>query len=75
MKKKIYYVIEKELRDVEGFEETTGRKCVTVYYIVNNVPVKFFDIDIQIDENTVDQIDEYLIDNGHGDEEFEFIQL
>lgn len=75
MKKKLYYVVEKELQGNDGFEETTGNKTITVYEMVNNEPKKFTDIDAANDENSVEKIQEYLDDNGYGDDEFEFIQL
>ena len=73
--RKLYYTVEKELQQVGDFEETTGFKTVTVYDIENNVPTKFFDLEISNDENTKEAINEYLSDNGYGDETFELIQL
>ena len=73
--RKLYYTVEKELQQVGDFEETTGFKTVTVYDIENNIPTKFFDLEISNDENTKEAINEYLSDNGYGDETFELIQL
>lgn len=73
--RKLYYTVEKELQQVGDFEETTGFKTVTVYDIENNVPTKFFDLEISNDENTKEAINEYLSDNGYGDETFELIIL
>jgi hypothetical protein len=56
MKKKFYYVVEKELQGNDGFEETTGNKTITVYEMVNNEPKKFTDIDAANDENSVEKI-------------------
>ena len=75
MKKKLYYVIEKELVDIDGVGETTGRKDITTYSVVNSEIEEQFSINVCIDENSIDMIDDYLIDNGMGDDEFEFIQL
>lgn len=75
MKKKLYYVVEKELQGNDGFEETTGHKTITVYEMINNEPKKFTDIDATNNENSKKAIQEYLDDNGCGDDEFEFIQL
>jgi hypothetical protein len=44
--RKLYYIVEKELQQVDDLEETTGFKTVTVYTIENNVPTKFFSLDI-----------------------------
>ena len=73
--RKLYYTVEKELQQVSDFEETTGFKTVTVYDIENNIPTKFFELEISNDENTKEAINEYLSDNGYGDETFELIIL
>ena len=73
--RKLYYTVEKELQQVGDFEETTGFKTVTVYDIENNIPTKFFELEISNDENTKEAINDYLSDNGYGDETFELIQL
>lgn len=75
MKKKIYYVIKKELQDIDGIEETTGRKEIVVYEVVDNTPKEFFTLDVAIDDNSEEEIDSYLIDNGYGDEIFEMVEL
>ena len=72
---KLYYTVEKELQQVDDFEETTGFKTVTVYDIENNIPTKFFELEVSNDENTKEAINEYLSDNGYEDETFELIQL
>jgi hypothetical protein len=73
--KRLFYVIEKELQDIDGFEETTGRKTITCYSIVGDSMEKQFDIDSANDDNSIDMIDGYLVENGMGDTEFELIQL
>lgn len=73
MKRKIYYTIEKEVDDTN--ESLTGNKLITVYKIVNNAPQKFFSIDTVNDRNSKTEIQDYLNDNGLGDEDFEFILL
>jgi len=75
MKKKLYYTVEKELQDLDGFEETTGNKTITCYDMVNNEPKIFCEIETQNTENSEVEIQEYLDNNGYGDEEFEFIIL
>lgn len=76
MKKKLYYVVSLDLENVDGdIFETTGIKYVRVYDMVDNVPTKFCDLEIVIEDNSEEAIQEYLDDNGHGDETFEFIQL
>ena len=73
--RKLYYTVEKETHQVGEFEEITGFKTVTVYDIENNIPTKFFELEISNDENTKEAINDYLSDNGYGDETFELIQL
>lgn len=73
--RKLYYTVEKELQQVGDIEETTGYKMITVYEIENNVPTKFFELEISNDENTKEAINNYLSDNGYGDETFELVQL
>ena len=76
MKKKLFYVVDLELQHVDGeIEETTGWKGIRVYEIIDNVPTKFCDLEIDITDNSEEAIQEYLDDNGHGDETFEFIEL
>ncbi len=72
MKKKLYYTVEKE---VEADDFLTGLKNVTVYEIINNEPKKFFSLDLSLEDNSKDEIQDYLDDNGYGDDEFEFILL
>jgi hypothetical protein len=76
MIKKLYYIVELELQHVDGeIQETTGIKYVRVYDMINNVPNKFCNLEIDITDNTEIEIQEYLDDNGHGDEIFELIEL
>lgn len=76
MKKKLFYVVDLELQHVDGeIEETTGNKTVRVYEIENNVPVIFCTLDLVNTQSSEEEIQEYLDDNGHGDEMFEFVEL
>ena len=74
--KKLYYTVAKETNDIGGgFQEVTGNKEVSVYEIVDNVPTLFFTLDLELSQNSEEEIQEYLNDNGHGDESFELILL
>jgi hypothetical protein len=64
MNKVLYYTVE-----VEEF------KNVSVYEIIDNAPIIFFTLEIELHETTKDAINNYLSDNGYGDEEFELILL
>jgi len=77
--KKLYYVVKKELQDIDGFEETTGHKTVSTYSAVikDGAPEieHQFDVELSNEDNSIEGISDYLIDNGMGDEKFEFIEL
>lgn len=73
MKKKLYYVVEKEISS-DG-ESLNGIKTITVYEILDNVPKRLCDIEGSIEDKSIDLIQDYLDDNGMGDDEFEFVQL
>lgn len=73
--RKLYYTVEKETHQVGEFEEITGYRMITVYEIENNVPTKFFSSESYEDENSIEAINNYLSDNGYGDETFELVQL
>jgi hypothetical protein len=75
MKKKLYYTIEKEIDDNGGDETLTGNKTITVYDIVNNEPEHFAEIFCGNEENSKEKINEYLEDNGYGDDEYTLILL
>ena len=75
MKKKLYYVIEKQLQDNGECEETNGWKNITVYSITNNVPAQEFMVEAEISDVSTEAINNYLEDNGMGDDEYELIQL
>lgn len=71
MKKKIYYTINANNTDTLGYEY----KTVTVYEIINNEPKCWFNLDLAIEDNTKEEIQNYLDDNGYSDDEFEMILL
>ena len=75
MKKKLYYTVEKELRDIDGVEETTGIKTITAYSVVDGEIKKQFDVECDNEDNSKDVIDDYLIYNGMDESEFELILL
>ena len=76
MKKKLYYTIQKETINVGGdYQELTGLKSVTVYEMINNEPKQFFNLDLELHQNSEEEIQEWLDFNGYGDDEFEFILL
>jgi hypothetical protein len=75
MKKHLWYVVDKEVRDFDGIEECTGNRTIWVYDMVDNKPVEFTTIECTNGDNSEEMIQEYLDDNGYGDERFEFHPL
>lgn len=77
MQRKLYYIVTKELQSIGDVEETTGHKDVTVYEIddVFREPKVFVTLSLLNEDNSVQSIQNYLDDNGLGDEDFELIQL
>lgn len=81
--RRLYYVVEKELQNIDGFEETTGNKTVTTYSCridEYGFPCieREFDIELSNEDNSIDGIKDYLVDNyGLEDDinEFVFTQL
>lgn len=80
-KKIIYFTVEKELinslDDNSNVQETTGNKTVSAYSINNtlNKLEPIVSLDILNEENSIEAIQNYLDDNGMGDDEFEIILL
>jgi hypothetical protein len=75
MKKHLWLVVEKETRDFDGIEECTGNKTIWVYEMVDNQPNEFTTVECSNEDNSEQMVQEYLDDNGHGDEEFIFHAL
>ena len=67
--RKIYYTIDKSVSS-DG-ETLDGNKTVTVYEIVDNIPKVFFTLDLVLEDNSLNEIKDYLNDNGYSDETFE----
>lgn len=76
MEKELYYVVEQEVTgdDLIGLF-ATGNKNVTVYEIVGGKPKSWFSLDIDSGENSEESIQEWLDDNGYGDETFNLNRL
>lgn len=75
MAKQLYYVIEKELQNVGENEETNGWKTITIYEIIDNKLKLFEEIQSKNEDNSVTEIQNYLDENGFGDDDIELIQL
>lgn len=75
MKKIIYYTVEKETEILNEEEYITGNKTITVYEIINNKPENLFIVECGNDENSKEVIQNYLNDNGMGDDLFQLFIL
>ena len=73
--KVIYYVVKKELKVINGVEKTTGYKTISTYTLEENKLEMFFDLGLQNSSNSEEEIQNYLDDNGYGDDEWELIRL
>ena len=71
MKKKVFYVVDFELEDIDGVVETTGHKTISLYTIEKDDLECIGTIDCTIEDNTIEEIEEFLNDNGFEDEEVE----
>lgn len=74
--KTIYFTVDKELNEIDsGLFDTTGNKTITVYTIENNEPKIFFEIESILENNSIEEIQWWLDENGYGDEEFNIQDL
>ena len=74
--KKIYYVVEKQLEDIDGFAEATGNKSVTGYHIVDNEMVELCTFDMSNTDATVPELmDNLPVDFEKAYGELQVIQL
>jgi hypothetical protein len=63
--KKFYYVVRKQLQDVDGFEESNGWKDVSIYQIENNEPKLVEELEIENDSNSEEAVREFLTMYSH----------
>lgn len=68
--KTLYFTVEKELQNIDGIEETTGYKTITVYDIVENKPKIVVEIQAENEYSTVDEL-EHFVENLLQEEDFE----
>ena len=65
MKNKIYYVVEKQLDDIDGIGTTNGLADIYLYEIRKNIPINIGDLKIKTgfytyEEEISDFIDEFV---------------
>ena len=73
--KKLYYVVERELFDFDDIQETTGVKNVRVYTIENGELQNWFNLELINSDITLEEIKDYLDDNGYETNNLQMIQL
>lgn len=71
----VYYTVDKELQNIDGFEETTGNKTVTTYTVENGKVEKFFDLDLLNEDNSEEEIKDWLNDNGYEEKNIDLVLL
>ena len=76
MRTKLYYVVEIELEsDITGDRVTTGNKTVTAYKIVKDDLYEFATIECEDGDSSIDEINNWLEDNGYNIDYFELKQI
>jgi len=70
-KQPLYYVVEKDLQDIDGFEEATGNKNIQLYLIESNLPTVFGNVKTTNDINSEEAIKEYFEDKDLNIDEYE----
>lgn len=68
MKKTIYFTVEKEVEIGNEEEYITGNKDLSVYEIIDNKPKLLTTINCGNEENSIELINDYLLDNGFGED-------
>lgn len=72
---KVYYTVEKYTEYVNSIEECTGTKGITTYTVEGGEVKKFFDFELQNEDNTKDEINEYLGEKGYDADEVDLVLL
>lgn len=73
---KLYYVVEKQTRNIAGIEECTGWKTIRSYTIEGHECIKMLsEFDVKLEDSSEDELQLWLDNNGYEDEEFEMIGL
>jgi len=76
MKKEMYVTVVPETIVIDANTKEracTGRFFVNVFVVELNKLRKFFDIEVTEEEDVKEKLDDYLIDNGYGDEDIKFV--
>lgn len=68
----LYYTVEKEIDEMDFL---SGQKNVIVYEIKNDTPIQFFALDLSNEDESEEEIQNWLNDNGYGDDEYKLVHL
>lgn len=71
----IYYVIQPQLQEVDEFQETNGWKSIRAYQIVDNQLKDIGDFEVELSENTEDELLSYIMEDIDEDEIIKLVQL
>ncbi len=71
----IYYVVQPQLEEVDEFQETNGWKDVRVYQIVDNELKSMGSIEIPTEENSEEEILDYIMGDIDEDEIIKLVQI
>lgn len=70
--KKLYFTVYFEQSDNDTL---SGVKNIYVYEIVDNAPKELTYIECSNEDNSVEEIEKWLGDNGYGDEKYHLTEL
>jgi len=72
---KLYYVVEKQLENIDNIEEATGWKTIIVYKIEGEELHKIIDIEVANSTNSEEEILDNLDSDEYGDVIVKLISL
>jgi hypothetical protein len=70
-----YYVVHPQLEEVDDFKETNGWKDITVYHVLNNKLKITGSFEILMEENSQDEVLDFLHQDIDEDEIIKLVQL
>lgn len=74
-KKKLYYTVEKETEFINEQQELVGKKWISVYKINRNNPILWFELDLEYEESTIDEINNHIDRMDLDSNNFELVLL
>lgn len=71
----IYYVVQPQLEDIDGFKETNGWKDVSIYQLVGKELESMGSLELHLSEHTEDEILSFILEELDEDEIIKLVQL